>query len=398
MIRKALMLKLFDAAYMQRWNDKLRPVELIELDKQAHKMIIAYFLAKFEEDEGGQPVDWVELIEGGIFELLQRIVITDLKPPIFYKIKEDRKKYRKLNEWVEEELKPVLSSLGKPFCRRFREHFVRANDDTHTRRILNAAHFCATKWEFAIIERANPGGYDIDDIRNDLERKLGHYSDLKGIIALAEERRFRNFIDLAGQLRFQTRWAHLHRIPKTSVLGHSLYVAILSYLFSLEIGACPRRRVNNFLTGLFHDLPEVLTRDIISPVKRSVEGLSELIKEYEKEQLEKEVYRLIPDRWRPDFLMYAEREFESFVTVDGVLTETNSGEIGARYNKDIFNPKDGALVKGADNLAAFLEAYAGIRNGSVSQDLQMARFNIKEQNQGLSIAGLDFGAIYSDFD
>lgn len=38
MIRKALLLKIFSAAYMQRWNDKIRPIELIELDKQAHKM------------------------------------------------------------------------------------------------------------------------------------------------------------------------------------------------------------------------------------------------------------------------------------------------------------------------------------------------------------------------
>lgn len=93
MIRKALLLKIFDAAYMQRWNDKVRPVELMELDKQAHKMIIAYFLGKFEESTPG--FNWTEIIEGGIFELLQRIVITDLKPPIFYKIKEDPVKFPK---------------------------------------------------------------------------------------------------------------------------------------------------------------------------------------------------------------------------------------------------------------------------------------------------------------
>jgi len=34
-------------------------------------------------------LNWTEIVEGEIFELLQRIVITDLKPPIFYKIKED---------------------------------------------------------------------------------------------------------------------------------------------------------------------------------------------------------------------------------------------------------------------------------------------------------------------
>ncbi|MGZ7169402.1 MAG: HD domain-containing protein [Halobacteriota archaeon] len=31
---------------------------------------------------------------------------------------------------------------------------------------------------------------------------------------------------------------------------------------------CYRRRFHNFFGGLFHDLPEALTRDIISPVKR----------------------------------------------------------------------------------------------------------------------------------
>ena len=62
MIRKALLLKIFDAAYMQRWNDKIRPIELIELDKQAHKMVIAYFFSKFEEDKQG--FNWIDIIEG----------------------------------------------------------------------------------------------------------------------------------------------------------------------------------------------------------------------------------------------------------------------------------------------------------------------------------------------
>lgn len=396
MIRKALLLKLFDAAYMQRWNDKIRPVELIELDKQAHKMIVAHFLGRFEE-EAGNPVLWQKTIESGIFELLQRIVITDLKPQIYYKIKADTKKYRQLNDWVYGELRPVISPLGKAFCRRYQDHFLEGEEGIE-RRILSAAHFYATRWEFGIVERANPGGYEIADIRADLDRKVGGFADLKGIALLSGEPRFRNFIDLCGQLRFQSRWAHLHRIPKTSVLGHSLYVAILSYLFSLEIKACPRRCANNFFTGLFHDLPEVLTRDIISPVKRSVEGLSEMIKGYEKEMLDKEVYGLLPEGWHSDFRMFAEHEFDNFVTVDGNVLPATAAEIHEKYNDDAFNPKDGELVKRADQLAAFVEAYAGIRNGSVSQDLQFAKGNIYRQEQEAQYLGLNFGEIYSDFD
>ena len=395
MIRKALILKIFDAAYMQRWNDKVRPVELVELDKQAHKMIISFFLGKFEEKTTG--FNWIEIIEGGIFEFLQRLVITDLKPPIFYKIKEDRAKYKKLNEWVYKEIEPVISPLGKEFSRRFRGYFEQSPGDIN-RRILDASHFYATKWEFDIIERASPDGYEIASIKDDLHRKQEQYSGLTGMIMLKKEPRHRSFIDLCGQLRFQARWANLHRIPKTSVIGHSLYVAVLSYLFSLEVKACDKRCSNNYFTGLFHDLPEVLTRDIISPVKRSVEGLSELIKEYEKEQMEREIYGLIPKAWHKDMRTFTEHEFDSIVTVKGRRKRLSSDEISKRYNSDVYSPRDGELVKAADSLAAFIEAFVAIKNGSYNREFQEAKLSFRDTYGRATVAGINFGEIYADFD
>jgi putative hydrolase of HD superfamily len=395
MIRKALILKIFDAAYMQRWNDKVRPVELVELDKQAHKMIISFFLGKFEEKTHG--FNWIKIIEGGFFELLQRLVITDLKPPIFYKIKQDRAKYKRLNDWVFKEIAPAISPVGDAFCRRFRNHFEKTGTDIN-RKILDAAHFYATKWEFDIIERANPQGYEIAEIKRDLQEKQEYYSGLKGMVMLKKEPRYRNFIDLCGQLRFQSRWANLHRIPKTSVIGHSFYVAILSYLFSLEVQACDRRCINNYFTGLFHDLPEVLTRDIISPVKRSVQGLSELIREYEKEQMEKEIYGLIPKEWHKDMRTFTENEFESIASINGKRKRLPSNEISRKYNEDIYSPRDGELVKAADNLAAFIEAFIAIRNGSYNREFQEAKLAFRDAYGKAIIAGINFGEIYADFD
>ncbi len=397
MIRKALLLKIFDAACMQRWNDKIRPVEFTELDKQAHKMIVAYFLGKFEEHR--PEFNWIDIIEGGFFEFLQRIVLTDLKPPIFYKIKEHRAKYQKLNDWIYNQLEPSIAPLGEGFCQRFRAYFAE-EETTLKRRILNAAHICATQWEFDILQRANPLGYEIDEIRERLQETHDRFRDLMGIEQLARHIHYRNFIDLCGQLRFQSRWAHVHRIPRTSVLGHLLFVALLSYLFSVEIQACPQRCINNYFTGLFHDLPEVLTRDIISPVKSSVEGLSDLIREYEKEMMEKEVYNLIPAAWHPAIRMYTEEEFTSVVTVKGKRRVLRSREINEKYNEDHFDPRDGEIVRAADRLAAFIEAYLAIRNGSASPDLQEARWAIRNEYTGssLDIGGINIGEIYADFD
>src|SRR4030043_324017 len=176
MIGKALALRIFDAASMQRWNDKICPVELRELDKQAHKMVIAYLLGKFEDSK---EFNWADVIEGGIFEFLHRLVLTDLKPQILYKIKEDRAKFEQLNRWIYEQLEPVLSPLGSEFSRKFRNYF-REPTQSINKRILSASHFYATKWEFDIIERANPNGYEIVEIKRNLQAEQEKYYDLKG--------------------------------------------------------------------------------------------------------------------------------------------------------------------------------------------------------------------------
>lgn len=61
---------IYDAASIRRWNDQINPMDFTELDKQAHKMIIAYVIAKFEEEGTPDGIDWLKLIEGGIFEML----------------------------------------------------------------------------------------------------------------------------------------------------------------------------------------------------------------------------------------------------------------------------------------------------------------------------------------
>jgi putative hydrolase of HD superfamily len=369
-------------------------VELREMDKQAHKMIIAYVLGKFEKS---RDFSWTEVIEGGIFEFLHRLVLTDLKPQIFYRIKEDRAKFEQLNKWVYQQLEPAISPLGRDFTRKFRDYFGEKRENIN-RRILSAAHFYSTKWEFDIIERANPEGYEISQIKKNLQTQQEKYYDLKGIQQLALYSNLRNFIDLCGQLRFQTRWSHIHRVPKTSVLGHMLVVALLSYLFSLEIGGCAKRRYNNFFTGLFHDLPEVLTRDIISPVKRSIKGLTHLIKEYEKERMEEEVYHLIPGEWHPEMRMFTENEFKSVVIVHGKMERKRSDEITRRFNQDRYNPRDGEMIEATDHLAAFIEVYLALLNGIIAKELTDARNAIRGRYGGRVIGGIDFGAVYEDFE
>ena len=113
MLTKSFIEFLYDAAHIQRWNEHIRPSGFTELDKQAHKMMIMYVLARHEEDDHGAQLNWRLLIEGGIFEFLQRNVLTDIKPQIFHEMM--RVYGKELNAWVYQELRRRIPDIQEDF-------------------------------------------------------------------------------------------------------------------------------------------------------------------------------------------------------------------------------------------------------------------------------------------
>lgn len=413
-IRKNLLQLLFSGAYLLRWNDKLRPVELQEIDKQAHKMLLACALWHENSRElcaAERTALARNIIEGGLFDYFYRCIITDIKPPVFYKIKENREHYRQLTEYVLGRLEPVLAPLG-PFWERMRAwHLaaVRGEEDSLDRRILTAAHLYASQWEFQLIRPCNTFDDEMDSIARSFVERLNRLRDLRGMDPLLiPGTALGRFANLCGQLRFQIRWTQAPRIPATSVLGHMFIVASLGYFFSLVVDACPARSANNFFCGLFHDLPELLTRDIISPVKQSISSLPQLIKEYEEHELDRRILGPLraegfaPLAGRIAYYLGLEvgsefqecrREGDTVVAVDGFDT------LHRRHNRDEDDPKDGQMLKICDWLAAFLEAHSSIRNGVSSPHLLEAQARLKGKlTESPLESRLHLEALLADFD
>lgn len=392
-----LVNELFRGFYIQRWNDRIRPMDLIEMDKHAHKMIIAWCLGKYEEKRGNR-IDWDLLIKSGIYELLRRIVISDIKSPIFAHISRNKEVFNKLNNYIFRELEAKIES--DMIKDELNEYLFNTEPDSNlTMRILNAAHIYASYWEFQIIKISNPDSYQNIRIETELLNKIDKYNDLDGISKLKMKHTISNFIDLFGQLRFHIRWAQTPRIPRTSVLGHILLVACLAYFFSRENNSCPKRLYNNFFGGLFHDLPEAVTRDIISPIKRSSEEFELLLKDIEMELAEQEIYPLIEQDWINEIKYYIEDEFANKVIVEkNLLKEQITVDIiNKNYNDDAFNPYDGEIIRTADQLAAFLEAYNSIMSGVRTEELSKAARKIKDQYQDKTIGKVQINLLYQSF-
>lgn len=399
MLNKKFIEFLYEAAHIQRWNDHIRPNGFTELDKQAHKMIILYILARYEEEDHGVTLDWRALIEGGIAEFLHRIVLTDIKPPVFHQLM----KYHghELNQWVYEQLSERIPGFDQEFLPAMQRYLDNHTYKTKEKRLLRAAHYMASQWEFNIIYPFNKGIYGIEKTKEEINNEIENHYDLAGVQKLRLHGKTSKFVDLVGQLRFQKRWSQSPRVPETSVMGHVLIVAILAYFCSIQIGADDDRLVNNFLCGLFHDLPEVLTRDIISPVKSSVSGLDVLIKDIERKQVDEKILPLLPDSWADDIEYYTQNEFaDKYMIGSEMFTFPSEEALNAAieaHRGEVHKVVDGEILKGCDHLAAFVEAFLSLEHGISSKHLTSAIRDLKAKYTGRIIGGVDFGSIYDQF-
>ena len=392
MINPTIIDYIFTSASIQRWNDYPRMVELVELDKQAHKFIIAYFIAKLETD-----INYTHLIEAGIFEFLRRVVVTDIRPDVFRKALQ--KKSKEINAWVISKLTPSIKDIDNgSFLQKFEEYLSNPEMYKKERFVLKAASYLATKWEFSIVYQTSQFLNDIEDVKKSVDEEIEDYYELIGVRKIALNKKLGKIIDLSGRLRFQKRWAQTPRVPETSVLGHMLTVAIFGYFFSVEVNACDKRLQNNFFTALFHDLPEALTRDIITPVKYCVDELSDIIAEYEIEKIQDDILPNIPEILHDEFSYLLglydgiKEEFQDKIYEDKIqIVEDIS-----KYNSNKYNAIDGLALKQCDKLSAFVEASLSISHGIKSKELISGK---KEILKGLKVVqGVDFKAIATQID
>ncbi len=398
MISKGLMELIFSASNIERWNDHPRTSQFTEIDKQAHKAAIAYFIARAEEDRG-RAVNWDRLIRNGMFSFLHRVLVTDIKPPIFYSLMADKTRQKQLNAWVFSQLEPLLSPLAGDLCVQCRE-YLDSEPSSLEDRILGAAHYIATRWEFNFIYYWGKPLYGIEKTREEIMSQIEKYQDLsivKDILSSKSNDGANALISLVGQLRFQKRWAQVPRLPQTSVLGHLLVVALLCWLISLEIGAGVRRRRNNFYCGLFHDLPEVLTRDIISPVKRSVKGLDGLLKEIERQVMEENFLPFLPESWRNDMLYMVMDEFTNRYRQKNGKVCLVKGDLSERQRSDSMDPIDGQIVEVCDKLSAFIEVHESIRTGVHPAHLEESAVRIFDGFGNRVVAGYDVNYLFASF-
>lgn len=403
-MNKDLALKIFEGFSIERWNDLIRPFDLIEMDKDAEKMVVAYIIGKYEENRGAN-IDWEWLIYASLFDLLRKIALCDIKSPVQRLIRTQYPdEYIRLNEWVLDQYKHLIEN--KDIFSRFTLYIGKTsgsipyqNAQEQTARVLRAAHKYSTMRELDMIAPVNESER-LEQIKKEVNADLQGFLDLRGLQLLITKQKPFDFLLRIEQLRFQTRWNQTPRVPKTSVLGHCFFVAILTLLLEHDrnIPLCPKRLYNNYFSALFHDLPEAVTRDIISPVKQATGGLPSIVKDIEDQIVKKELVPLMEDFYKDEILYFTNDEFQNRILINEHIKTVSYNELNERYNKDEFSPVDGKLVRLCDHYSALLEADASIAHGITSEHLRSGKENlINAYPRGTIINGIDAGTLFGAF-
>ena len=378
-MEKDLALKIFEGFSIQRWNDLIRPFDLVEMDKAGEKMVLAYIIGKYEEHKGHK-IDWVWMIYASLFDLLRKISLCDIKAPVQQMLKREfPNEYMHLNEWVLNQYKPMMNDhkLFSEFTIYVGQKagtFPLDESLNRTLMVYTAAHKFSTISEMQMLAVVNEPER-LANIKIELERDIQPYLELEGLQKLMTHQKEFDFLLKIEQLRFQTRWNQTPRVPATSVLGHCFYVAIMTLLLGRESnpGMCDRRLVNNFFCALFHDLPESVTRDIISPVKQATDALPNIVKIIEDEIVSKELVPLMEDFYVNEVIYYTNDEFANRIIKDGKVQHVSWEELNTKYNSAEYEPIDGRLVRVCDHFSALMEADISIKHGITSDHLTKGR-------------------------
>ena len=404
MLTQKFALKIFEGFSIQRWTDLIRPFDIVEMDKASEKMVLAYIIGKCEEQKGVF-VDWTWMIYASLFDILKKIALCDIKAPIQQILKKDyASEYLRLNEWILNQYKPLIddSALFSQFTIYEGQRagtFDIPEKSRAAERILSAANKFATMRELQMLSIVNEPER-LEKINKELLADLQGYLDLTGLQLLMTRQKSYDFIMKIEQLRFQTRWNQTPRVPKTSVLGHCFFVAVTTLLLCRQSGQkmCEKRLINNYFSALFHDLPEAVTRDIISPVKQATDELPSIVKRIEDEIVNKELVPLMEPYFSDELMYFTSDEFSNRIKDKKGNAEVVSWEdLNGKYNQDDFSPVDGRTVRIADHLSALLEADSSIKHGITSNHLEYGRNSmISHYKPGETINGIDVGKLFRE--
>lgn len=317
---------------LQRWNFMPRVEIWTEAENAGYVAHLCYALAKLVDP----PIDKgvVEsLLIRSILDPLRKHDLSDIPRKTLDTLRDiDNKRYWDLQNGSTKKAKELIPLSIRPLLEK---HFRISSDKDQESEISETIFSFACKYAAWEECKANMIVYkdEYEEIYEDLKIKLQKIVKHKRFfkwtsVIETENNDLKMYLRRIRNLKFLRRWNRINRGIETSVLAHTFVVSVLALIFSsieenLYFESVYKNKIPNFesfqyqvlLRSIFHDVPETLTGDVISPVKDKINklgiGLWEKVeekfvsefKDKTPEQLKKEIdqYELFKELSKQEF-------------------------------------------------------------------------------------------------
>ena len=337
-----LMIKMFS---MRRWNNKPTVEQNSEASNSGFVLHIAHLLGMLEQ-LNGENVNFSKLLIRGILKDMPKCILSDISL-------ETKRTIQNLSPdlWMEVyhgAVNDVIESVPPKWKGNFKNAIINSRDDSLEGRILDAADLYAAYVEAEVNSRLFAEYFS--DIRDSIGKKLENVK-LHSLKVLLDSADMKKYLIYVRTLMHAIRWNQHSRTVPTTVAGHTLFVVFVAYLLVLEDGR--PNALNVMERALFHDVPEALTGDIISPTKRRVEGFENVIENVESKMVHEILLPLLPNK------------------------------IASYYDPLMLKPFDGALegrfTRAADLTGSLIECKIEMDNGVKASVFEHGYQEIKRQ-------------------
>jgi len=172
-----------------------------------------------------------------------------------------------------------------------------------------------------------------------------------------------NFFAYLNRMKHIERWSLMHSIKKENIMEHSQAVAVLAHCLAIVENEIFNAKIDEYKTlcyAIYHEVSEVITGDLPTPIKYFNAGIKTAYKELESYANEK-LIKALPEK--------LEKRYKEFIFLD---------EKSIEYK----------LTKAADKLAAYIKCIEEIKSGN--SEFKKARQTIEKDIKAMDINSVKY--------
>jgi putative hydrolase of HD superfamily len=264
---------IFNGLTIERRNNYPRQESIVEIE---HLALVLHYLTILYYFLPNSNVNLLKLYRYIFWKSFFTFIYSDINSFVKEQIKQRQYSiYQQLEDLVYQ----FLASINLPdsLVLDVKEIYKQLLTDDEEK-LLKLAKLLTVKKEIEVNSKIYPSVYK-DAVKN-ITQKLNNID----IFLRPEEIEKINFyMDQVKRLKFSYRWNRLKKYYHISVLAHLFIVFSIAYFIGRLKNFSDKDMLELLSRALFHDIPEALTGDIVSPTKKAVPGLEDLIGDIEKD-------------------------------------------------------------------------------------------------------------------